>query len=186
VVQPARQPATVPAQVARLAAILPGAAVPEPHAVNRQILKALERIGRNGGVIAADPPPRRYGLHGGTHVNISQVLCENLWRFRLPPTARDILDHMAATHDEQGLVTAGQKELGRHFGCSQAKISRCLAMLVRHHFVWKASRRGVYQLNPAYAYRFGSRKHHALLERLGQETLDAHAIVVPLPHNEPR
>ncbi|MEV7617080.1 hypothetical protein [Streptomyces sp. NPDC089799] len=184
-VQPVRQPASVPQQ-ARLAPAPLAPAAFDPQGINRQLVKALQNISRNGGMITADAPPKRYGLQGGTHVNVSQTLVENLWRWKLPATARDILDHMAATHDEDGVVKVSQKALGEHFECSQSKISRSIGVLSKHHFVWKAARRGCYQLNPTYAYRFGSRKHHALLARLGEDVLNAHTIVVPLPEKRSR
>lgn len=145
-----------------------------------KLLKSLEEISRNGGTITADPPPRPYGFRGNTHVNISQELQENLWRFKLTTTARDVLDHMTVTHDDQGIVSVTQTALAVHFECSQSKISRALRQLSQHHFAWKA-RRGQYRLNPTYAYRFGSKKHHRLLTELGESMLQEHTITIPLP-----
>ncbi|MFB6614031.1 hypothetical protein ACIGFK_36765 [Streptomyces sp. NPDC085524] len=149
------------------------------------LLKALERISRNGGIIQADPPPKAYGFPGGTHINYSQQIQENLWRFKLSPMARDLLDHMAATHDVDGIVAATQTALGMYFGCHHSKISRAIKVLTQHNFAWKA-RQGQYQLNPTYAYRWGSRRHRVLIDRLGAKTLKDHTIVIPLPETRNR
>jgi CRP-like cAMP-binding protein len=144
----------------------------------RRLIETLARISRTGGSYQFAPPPKRYGFPGGTHLNSSQEITLNLWRFKLTTTARDVLDHMTVTHDEHGIVAVTQSALAAYFECSQAKISRALGQLSRHHFVWKA-RRGQYQLNPRYAYRFSSRKHAILVARLGKVTLKEHAIVIP-------
>ncbi|GHA47769.1 hypothetical protein GCM10010329_82740 [Streptomyces spiroverticillatus] len=126
------------------------------------------------------PQPKPYHFTGARHLNLSQELQSQLWRFRLTATARDVLDHLTVTHDEDGTVTVTQTALAAYFGCSQTKVQRALRQLARHHFVWKV-RNGRYQLNPLYAYRFSSRKHAALLARLGETTLTTHRIVIPLP-----
>ncbi|MEU8893680.1 hypothetical protein [Streptomyces sp. NPDC048442] len=146
----------------------------------RSLVETLERISRHGGSVQFSPPPKPYGFQGGLHLNVSQELQLNLWRFGLSVMARDLLDHMAVTHDEHGIVAVTQTSLARYFGCSQTKIQRALAQLSCHHFLWKV-RNGRYQLNPAYAYRFSSRKHALLLARLGSATLTRHQIVIPLP-----
>ncbi|MFF0746618.1 hypothetical protein ACFYVL_40140 [Streptomyces sp. NPDC004111] len=150
-----------------------------PSASSEQkLVEALARISRTGGSYQFAPPPRPYEFSGQTHLNASQEITLHLWRFRLTTTARDVLDHLAVTHDEHGIVAVAQRVLAAYFGCSQAKISRALAQLSHHHFVWKV-RRGQYQLNPRYAYRFSSRKHAVLIARLGEATLKEHAIAIP-------
>ncbi|WP_328930575.1 hypothetical protein OG429_40235 (plasmid) [Streptomyces sp. NBC_00190] len=177
--QPARRPATpLPQQSARLVPVPRQASAFDDTRSAHQILKSLEKISRNGGHFTADPPPKRYGFEGGTHTNVSQVLQENLWRFNLSGPARNLLDHMSVTHNEEGVVAAKQTALAAHFGCSQSKISRALTELSKHHFTWKV-KRGEYQLNPTYSYRFSSTKHQALLRRIGAATLKAHKIVIP-------
>ncbi|MFI5808696.1 hypothetical protein [Streptomyces sp. NPDC051561] len=146
----------------------------------RGLVETLDRISRHGGSVQFSPPPRPYGFPGGRHVNLSQELHLNLWRFGLSAMARDLLDHMTVTHDDHGTVGVTQDSLARYFGCSQTRIQRALAQLSRHHLVWKV-RNGRYQLNPTYAYRFSSRKHALLLARLGSATLTRHKIVIPLP-----
>lgn len=179
--QPARRQAgPLPQQSARLAPVPPPASAVDGTRSAHLILKSLEKISRNGGHFTADPPAKRYGFAGGTHTNVSQVLQENLWRFNLSSPARNLLDHMSVAHNEEGVVAAKQEALATYFGCSQSKISRALTELSQHHFTWKV-KRGEYQLNPTYAYRFSSTKHRALLRRLGTETLKAHKIVIPTP-----
>ncbi|MFJ2745448.1 hypothetical protein ACIO3O_37965 [Streptomyces sp. NPDC087440] len=174
-------PAAQPALIARPLGPAPAAS---PSAGQR-LVETLERISRNGGHVQYDPAPRPYRLRGGTHLNASQELHGSLWRFHLSATARDILDHLSVAHDEDGITAVTQKQLAHYFRTSQPTISRALAELARHHFIWKA-RRGHYQLHPLYAYRFSSRKHRRLIERLGPATLEAHKIVVPLPQDKDR
>ncbi|MCX5206080.1 hypothetical protein OG897_32280 [Streptomyces sp. NBC_00237] len=146
----------------------------------RKLVETLARISRTGGLVQFTPPPQAYGFQGGSHVNTSQELQGSLWRFRLTTAARDVLDHLTVEHDEHGIVAVTQTQLAQHFGHGQATISRALHQLAHHHFVWKV-RRGHYRLHPLFAYRFSSRKHTALLQKLGQATLAAHQIVIPLP-----
>lgn len=149
---------------------------------SRTLLKALERISRNGGTVVADPPRKRYAFPGGEHLALSTEIHENLWRFKLSPMARDLLDHIVATHDEDGLVQATQQSLGAYFGCHHSKINRAMKMLDEHNFAWK-HKRGQYQLNPHYAYRWGSRKQHSLVARI-TDVLTARTIQPPLPETK--
>lgn len=151
---------------------------------SRTLLKALEKISRNGGTIVADPPRKGYAFPGGKHLALSTEIHENLWRFKLSPMARDLLDHMAATHNEDGLVRASQQSLGAHFRCHRSKISRAMKVLDKHNFAWK-HKQGQYQLNPSYAYRWGSRKQHALVARI-TDVLKARTIQPPLPETRNR
>ncbi|MFJ3713237.1 hypothetical protein [Streptomyces sp. NPDC090053] len=145
----------------------------------------MEGINARGGSLYGnvDAPKKAYGFVGNSHLNISQDLHLNLWRFELTTTARDVLDHMTVTHDEQGIVKVTQVALATHFDCSQSKINRALTQLSGFHFAWKA-RRGQYQLNPTYAYRFSSAKHHKLLKKL-ESVLKTHTIVVPTRKRRP-
>lgn len=150
-----------------------------PTSTELKLLKQLEEIVRRGGSIAVDPPRRRYGFEGGTHLNYSAHLQQHLWRFRLTTTARDLLDHMVVTHDAAGVVTTTQVALATYFGCSQSKISKAFTQLSDHRFTWKV-RRGKYQLNPTYAYRFSSAKHAALIARIkAAKKVEEYKIVVP-------
>ena len=155
-----------------------------PEDLSRTLLQTLEKISRNGGTIVADPPRKGYAFPGGKHLALSTEIHENLWRFKLSPMARDLLDHIAATHDEDGLVQATQQSLGSHFGCHQSKVSRALRALDKHNFAWK-HKQGHYQLNPCYAYRWGSRKQHALVARI-TDVLKARTIQPPLPETRNR
>ncbi|MEW1870036.1 hypothetical protein AB0420_18210 [Streptomyces caelestis] len=151
---------------------------------SRTLLKALEKISRNGGTIVADPSRKGYAFPGGKHLALSTEIHENLWRFKLSPMARDLLDHIVATHDEDGLVRATQQGLGAHFQCHRSKISRAMKMLDTHNFAWKHMQ-GQYQLNPCYAYRWGSRKQHALVARI-TDVLKARTIQLPLSETRNR
>lgn len=163
--------------------------VPDPsHKVVQDqspaLLKALEKIGRNGGTFHSKPPAKPYAFPGGTHLAISDEVHQNLWRFELTPMARHLLDHFTAAHDEDGIVTASQQELGRYFGCHHSKISRAIKLLDQHNFAWKA-RQKRYQLNPLYAYRWGSERHRALSIRL-KKVLAERQITPPLKDSEMR
>ncbi|MGW1767702.1 replication/maintenance protein RepL [Streptomyces sp. NPDC002073] len=166
----------------------PSPAPPPADVVNgmesaRQLLKSLERIARKGGTFSTDPDIKPYAFYGGKHLSLSQVLQENLWKFELSLTARNVLDHMSVHHDDQALVKVTQGSLALKFGCSQSKVSRAIAQLGKHNFAWKKAR-GVYQLHPLYVYRWGSRKQRILLNKLGAETLAEHEIVIPSVRNE--
>ncbi|MFI9155718.1 hypothetical protein [Streptomyces sp. NPDC053367] len=142
------------------------------------MVSALDRVAANGGYISADPPKRKYGFASGQHINLDTGIQNNLWRFGLTTTARNLLDLMATEHDKDGQIRSTQKQLAEHFMCSQPKISKAMNELFSYHFAWKI-RRGVVQVNPTYAYRWGSRNHRSLISKLGKQTLKEHAIVIP-------
>jgi predicted transcriptional regulator len=142
------------------------------------MVKALDKVTTNGGSISANAPKQKYEFFSGRHINLDHAIQSNLWRFGLTVMARNLLDHMATEHDEDGQLHATQKQLAEHFGCSQPKVSKALGELFNHHFAWKI-RRGVLQVNPTYAYRWGSRKQRSLMRKLGATTLREHTIVIP-------
>lgn len=108
---------------------------------------------------------------------MSDTLQANLWKFRLTTVSRDVLDYMVTHHDKQALVETTQAKLGEHFGCSQTKVSKAIGQLTRHNFTWK-EKRGLYRLNPLYAYGWGSDNHRVLVVTL-QTVLLAHQIEIP-------
>ncbi|SEE83583.1 replication protein (RepL) [Streptomyces sp. 2131.1] len=142
------------------------------------MVKALDKVATNGGLISSDPPKRPYQFASGQHISLDTDLQANLWQFGLSPMARDLLDHMATHHDDRGELLTTQKKLATHFGCSQPKVSKALTQLDKLHFAWKV-RRGVLQVNPTYAYRWGSRKQRALIAQLGAKFLRERTIVIP-------
>ncbi|GAA2464093.1 replication/maintenance protein RepL [Streptomyces mauvecolor] len=149
----------------------------------RQLLKSFEKIARKGGTFTTDPDIKPYAFYGGKHLSLSQVVQDNLWKFGLSETSRNVLDHLSVHHDDRGLVEMTQRGLAVKFGCSQSKVSRAIGQLSKHNFTWK-ERRGLYRLHPLYAYRWGSRKQIRLLNELGEETLAEHEIVIPPARNE--
>ncbi|QFG13288.1 helix-turn-helix DNA binding domain protein [Streptomyces phage Gilgamesh] len=146
--------------------------------VLRDMVKALDKVATNGGVISSDPPKKAYQFASGQHISLDMDIQTNLWRFGLTPMAQALLNHMATQHNEQGELHATQKELAAYFECSQPKVSKALTQLDKLHFAWKV-RRGVLQVNPTYAYRWGSRKQRALIARLGAKFLRERTIVIP-------
>ncbi|MGW5355988.1 hypothetical protein ACWERV_36450 [Streptomyces sp. NPDC004031] len=181
--QPLRRSAQAPAKVSRLVPAPP----PQQDAVNgmesaRDLLKRFEKLAQTGGTFTTDPERRPYVFYGRQHLSTSQVIQENLWKFKLSATSRDVLDHMVTNHNDQALVEMTQSSLAVKFGCSQSKVSRAVGQLSRHNFTWK-ERRGVYRLHPLYAYRWGSGKQRQLVKSL-EKALLAHEIVIPTVRNE--
>ncbi|MFJ2154190.1 hypothetical protein ACIOHB_36215 [Streptomyces microflavus] len=172
-----RSSAAVPSRTPQLAP------VPEPGQdyVNglesaEALLTKFRELSR-GGTLTYDRRRRPYAFYGTNHLSVSGVLQANLWKFRLTTVARDVLDYMVTNHDTKGLVTTTQVKLGEHFCCSQTKVSKAIGELSRHNFSWK-EKRGVYQLNPLYAFRWGSDKHRELVMSL-QDVLLEHQIEIP-------
>ncbi|WP_424893323.1 hypothetical protein [Streptomyces sp. XH2] len=180
--QPLRRSAEAPAEASRLAP-----APPPSDAVNgmesaRDLLQRFEKLAKKGGTFTTNPEVKPYVFYGGQHLSASQVIQENLWKFKLSAVSRDVLDHMVTNHDDQALVQMTQSSLALKFGCSQSKVSRAIGQLSRHNFTWK-ERRGVYRLHPLYAYRWGSVKQRRLVQSL-KKTLVDREIVIPTVRNE--
>lgn len=162
-------------------------APPPADAVNgmesaQDLLKRFEKLAKRGGTFSLNPDLKPYVFYGSQHLSASQVLQANLWKFKLSAVSRDVLDHMVTNHDAEALVTMTQSSLAGKFGCSQSKVSRAIGQLSDHNFTWK-ERRGVYRLNPLYAYRWGSTKQRRLVKSL-KAVLLQHAIVIPAVRNE--
>ncbi|MEV5567973.1 MULTISPECIES: hypothetical protein [unclassified Streptomyces] len=130
-----------------------------------------------GGSFSYDRKRRPYAFYGTNHSSVSDVLQANLWKFRLTTVARDVLDYLVTHHDKQALVETTQAKLGEHFCCSQTKVSKAIGELTRHNFTWK-EKRGLYRLNPLYAYGWGSDHHRTLVVSL-QKVLLEHQIEIP-------
>ncbi|GAA1311789.1 hypothetical protein GCM10009647_035850 [Streptomyces sanglieri] len=82
-----------------------------------------------------------------------------------------------ATYARPSTCWPPSRELGEHFECSQTKVSKAIAQLTRHNFTWK-EKRGLYRLNPLYAYGWGSDNQRVLVVSL-QKDLLAHQIEIP-------
>lgn len=181
--QPLRRSAEAPVQAPRLSPAPRPADTVNGLESARQLLRSLERLARKGGTFSTNPDAKPYAFYGGQHLSMSKVIQDNLWKFNLSATSRNVLDHMAAHHDDQALVEVTQSSLAAKFGCSQSKVSRAIGQLSKHNFAWK-ERRGLYRLNPLYAYRWGSARQIRLLKVLGEKTLTEHEIVIPSVRNE--
>ncbi|MYW09289.1 hypothetical protein GT034_13140 [Streptomyces sp. SID2563] len=144
----------------------------------RDLLKRLEDLARKGGTFSTKGDSKPYAFYGRIHLSASQRLQDELWKFRFSSMARNVLDHMTVHHDDQALVQMTQRGLAAKFGCSQSKVSRSIGELSRQNFAWKESR-GTYRLHPLYAYRWGSDKQRALVNKLGPNFLTAREIVIP-------
>ncbi|MCB5181892.1 hypothetical protein [Streptomyces antimicrobicus] len=182
VAQPLRRRAEAPVKASRLAPVPPPMDAVNGMESARDLLTRLERLAKKGGTFTQDPEKRPYVFYGGQHLSVSQVIEDNLWKFEFNSMARNILDHMKAVHDDQGLVEVTQCELAVKYGVSQSKVSRGIGELSRHNFTWK-EQRGVYRLNPLYAYRWGSVKQRRLVKALETVLLE-HEIVIPTVRNE--
>jgi hypothetical protein len=174
------QPLRSSAQASKTSPLAPVPA-PERDSVNglesaRDLLKQFQELAK-GGSLNYERRRRPYSFYGGHHSSVSDTLQANLWKFRLTTVARDVLDYMVTHHDKQALVETTQAKLGERFGCSQTKVSKAIGQLSSHNFTWK-EKRGLYRLNPLYAYGGGSDYHRELVETL-QTVLLAHQIEIP-------
>ncbi len=177
VAQPLRNSAPAPSRTSPLAP----APEPERDYVNglesaAALLNKFKELSK-GGTLTYDRKRRPYAFYGTNHSSTSDVLQANLWKFRLTTVARDVLDYMVTHHDRQALVKTTQAKLGEHFCCSQTKVSKAIGELTRHNFTWK-EKRGLYRLNPLYAYGWGSDHHRELVVSL-QDVLLEHQIEIP-------
>ena len=148
----------------------------------RDLLKRFEKLAKKGGTFSTNADVKPYVFYGSQHLSASQVIQENLWKFRLSVMSRDVLDHMVTNHDEQALVQMTQRALALKFGVSQSKVSRAIGQLSCCNFTWK-EQRGVYRLHPLYAYRWGSVKQRRLVKSL-EKTLLEREIVIPTVKKE--
>ncbi|MFF3558219.1 replication/maintenance protein RepL [Streptomyces tsukubensis] len=180
--QPLRRSAEAPATTPRLAsAPLPADGVNGMQTAT-QLVSSLERLAKRGGTFTTRDPVKPYVFYGKGHLSMSQVIEDNLWKFDLSAMSRNVLDHLKTHHDQQGLVEMTQSGLAKKYGCSQSKISRAVSQLCHHNFTWR-EQRGVYRLNPLYAYRWGSDKQLRLVKSL-KKTLVDHEITIPTVRNE--
>lgn len=179
--EPVAQPLRSSAQPSPRTPALAPVPAPERDSVNglesaRDLLNQFKELAK-GGTLTYDRKRRPYAFFGSNHSSVSATLQANLWKFRLTMVARDVLDYMVTHHDKQALVETTQAKLGEHFCCSQTKVSKAIGQLSRHNFTWK-ERRGLYRLNPLYAYGWGSDDHRALVVSL-QKVLLEHRIEIP-------
>lgn len=146
--------------------------------VAERIFRQLDEVVERGGVVHVDRPLKPYLMASGRHVSFDQGIQQNLWRFNLRKVERAVLDQMCAEANDEGIAEVKQVELGAHFGCSQAAVSKAIKTLADFHFVWKVQR-GRYQVNPTYSFAHGSDKQRAALRRIGKETMAMHEIHIP-------
>ncbi|EST17886.1 hypothetical protein [Streptomyces roseochromogenus] len=180
--QPLRRSAEAPAKASRLVAAPPPADVVNGMESAQDLMRRFEKLAKKGGTFSTNPEVKPYVFYGPQHLSLSWVIQENLWKFKLSAMSRDVLDHMTTNHDAQALVKMTQSSLATKFGCSQSKVSRAIGQLSRHNFAWK-EQRGLYRLNPLYAYRWNSTKQRRLVKSL-EKTLLAHPITIPTVRNE--
>ncbi|MBO8196480.1 hypothetical protein ITI46_33340 [Streptomyces oryzae] len=180
--QTLRRRSEAPTEASRLAPAPPPSDTVNGMESARDLLKRFEKLAKRGGTFSTNPDVKPYVFYGSRHLSASQVIHENLWKFKFSTMSRDVLDHMATNHDDQALVQMTQTSLAKKFGCSQSKVSRAIGQLSRHNFTWR-ERRGVYRLHPLYAYRWGSVKQRRLVKSL-EKTLLEHEIVIPTVRNE--
>ncbi|MER5781325.1 replication/maintenance protein RepL [Streptomyces mobaraensis] len=180
--QPLRRSAGTPATTPRLAPAPPPADAFNGMETAQQLVKGLSALAKRGGTFTTKDPVKPYVFYGKQHLSVSQVIEDNLWKFDLSATSRNVLDYLKTHHDQQGLVKMTQSNLAAKYGCSQSKISRAVSQLSHHNFTWR-EQRGVYRLNPLYAYRWGSEKQLRLVKSL-KNTLVEHEITIPTVRNE--
>ncbi|MEU9420210.1 hypothetical protein [Streptomyces sp. NPDC048272] len=109
---------------------------------------------------------RNYVFLTGQHVSVDRWLHQNLWRYHFTWLTRAVLDHFTANMDDDGHIKAPQGDLATMFDVSQPNVSKSLTHLKKTKFIWGDGKRSFYQVNPLYAFRWGSDKQRAALLRI--------------------
>lgn len=153
----------------------------EEHSLARMLAERLSGPDRAVDVqVLLTEARKSYVFLTPEHVAYDRYLQDQLWRFKFTWLTRAVLDHFCANADKDGRIKASQPDLATHFEVSQPNVSKSLSHLKSTHFIWlDGGRRSVYQVNPLYAFRWGSQKQRLALQRIGLEAIAQHLIVVP-------
>ncbi|MFD9688451.1 hypothetical protein ACFXPX_32685 [Kitasatospora sp. NPDC059146] len=116
--------------------------------------------------------------HGGSWAGIDKMLLKNIHLFDFSKRERAVLDNMTADVDKDGLWRGTQAQLAAELHCNQTTVSRAIVKLDSKNFVWKVSR-GTYQVNPTWAFGWGSDHCNRVIEKIGKKTMAAKAIKIP-------
>ncbi|WP_030274430.1 hypothetical protein [Streptomyces sp. NRRL B-24484] len=126
----------------------------------------------------AAKPNKSANTHGGSWVATDRELLANIWRFEFTPRERAVLDIMTAEINEDGQWHGKQSELANRLGCSQGSVSKAISKLESTNFAWKLIR-CLYQVNPDWAFGWGSEAHIRSIQRIGQAVMDMKRIKIP-------
>ncbi|MDH6130493.1 hypothetical protein [Kitasatospora sp. GP82] len=129
-------------------------------------------------VADSDKPRKPANTHGGSWVATDRELLANVWRFEFSSRERAVLDIMTAEINEDGQWHGKQSELATRLGCSQGSVSKAISKLESTHFAWKIIR-CLYQVNPDWAFGWGTEAHLRSIERLGAAVMDMKRIKIP-------
>ncbi|MET9182896.1 hypothetical protein ABZX88_32485 [Kitasatospora aureofaciens] len=126
----------------------------------------------------SDKPRKGAQTHGGSWVATDRELLANIWRFDFTKRERAVLDIMTAEVDEEGQWRGKQSELAKTLGCSQGSVSKAIGKLESTNFAWKIVR-CLYQVNPDWAFGWGSEAHQRSIDRIGKAVMDMKRIKIP-------
>ncbi|MFB7673217.1 hypothetical protein ACFC26_17585 [Kitasatospora purpeofusca] len=126
----------------------------------------------------SDKPRKGAQTHGGSWVATDRELLGNIWRFDFSKRERAVLDIMTAEVDEEGQWHGKQTDLARTLGCSQGSVSKAIGKLESTNFAWKVIRCR-YQVNPDWAFGWGSEAHQRSIKKIGKATMDMKRIKIP-------
>ncbi|MFD0351752.1 hypothetical protein ACFQ0M_48015 [Kitasatospora aburaviensis] len=71
-----------------------------------------------------------------------------------------------------------QADLAKVLQCSQGSVSKAISTLEATHFVWKVIR-CLYQVNPDWAFGWGTDSHTKSIASIGVATMDMKRIKIP-------
>ncbi|MFC8452163.1 hypothetical protein [Kitasatospora sp. NPDC057223] len=129
-------------------------------------------------VANSDKPKKAVHTHGGSWVATDRELLANVWRFEFSQRERAVLDIMTAEINEEGQWHGKQSELARTLGCSQGSVSKAISKLESTNFAWKLVR-CLYQVNPDWAFGWGSKAHLRSIQKIGKAVMDMKRIKIP-------
>ncbi|WP_329572911.1 hypothetical protein [Kitasatospora sp. NBC_01266] len=126
----------------------------------------------------SNKPSKPAHTHGGSWVATDRELLANVWRFEFSQRERAVLDIMTAEINEEGQWHGKQSELATRLGCSQGSVSRAISKLEATNFAWKIIR-CLYQVNPDWAFGWGTEAHLHSIKSIGAAIMDMKRIKIP-------
>ncbi|MFI1521371.1 hypothetical protein [Kitasatospora cineracea] len=130
-------------------------------------------------LVANTGKPRKRALtYSGAWVATDRELLANVWRFDFTKHERAVLDIMTAETDEAGQWRGTQSELARILRCSQGSVSKAIGEPEAANFAWKVVR-CLYQVNPDWAFGWGSEAHRRSIARIGRAVMDMKRTKIP-------
>ncbi|WP_030237549.1 hypothetical protein [Streptomyces sp. NRRL S-350] len=134
-----------------------------------------------GFTLIADTKPKKHApatTHGGSWAGIDKELLRNIHLFEFSNKERAVLDNMTADVDKDGVWKGTQAQLAATLRCNQTTVSRAIVKLDRKNFVWKVAR-GTYQVNPTWAFGWGSDHSARVIAKIGKTVMATKVIKIP-------